>query len=95
MLPRRVRISTGHERGPRIMFRQISSVVATACIFASLTGCHAKDAAAERAARMKEAKERVIRARTRDERVAAQEALKRLQIQEGSGFQAQPPNPPQ
>jgi hypothetical protein len=75
------------------MFQRINSVIAAACIFALLIGCGTKDPAAERAVRMKEAQERIIRAKTRDERVAAQGALRQLQIQEGTGFQSQQQNP--
>jgi hypothetical protein len=71
------------------MFQRISSLIAAACIFAFVVGCGAKDPAAERAAKVKEAKERIIRAKTRDERVAAQGALRQLEIQEGTGFQSQ------
>jgi hypothetical protein len=74
------------------MFQRISRVIAAVSVVAVLAGCAGKDPAAERKAKMQAAKERVIRAKTREERVAAQDALIQLQAQEGT-FKTQPQSP--
>lgn len=71
------------------MLQPFGSGIAAACLLVITIGCGAKNQAPG-AARLKEAQERVIRAKTRDERAAAQEALRRVQLQEGTGFHSQP-----
>jgi hypothetical protein len=72
------------------MVRRTIGFVAAAFLFASLVGCPAKEESP--AAKLQKAKEQVIRAKTKEERVAAQEVLKRLQLQQGTGFQSQSTN---
>ena len=75
------------------MFQQIGSGIAAASVLVFSIGCGAKNHPPDGAAVLKEARERVIRAKTREEREAAQDALRRVQLQEGTGRQSQPQNP--
>jgi hypothetical protein len=85
--------ASGWRKERRTMFRQIGSGLGMAAVLVFSIGCGAKNQVPDRAARLKEAQERVIGAKTREQREAAQEALKRVQLEEGTGFQRQPQNP--
>jgi hypothetical protein len=75
------------------MFQQIRSGIAAASVLVFLIGCGAKNQAPDGRAALKEARERVILAKTREERAAAQEALRRVQLQEGTDFHSRPQVP--